>query len=179
VRGDVVSAIERLEANWERSRNHPHVLQLLMGYYLAIEPPDFNKAYVYANELEQMQILEDASRLAVAKFYTEWSTKVKARMAINRLDEGVRQERYKELANRAIMMLDRMHGERTHEWYYLLAQCQFNRWDYTAAMRSVEQALKALPRGSHLQRHYEALKESVVSNWDFYQKQAKSSQKLH
>jgi hypothetical protein len=179
VRGDVISAIERLEAIRERSGNHPHVLQLLIEYYLAIEPQDFDKGYIYANELEQLQIIEDGARLAVAKFYTEWSTKIKARMAINRLDEGLRQERYKGLATRAITMLNGVSGERTHEWYFLLAQCQFNRWDNTSAMRSVEQALGALPSGSQLRRHYEALKESVVSKWSFYQRRARGPQRTY
>ena len=69
------------------------------------------------------------------------STSVKMKFELDPLREMLRQQKYKELADTAIKLLNEAPAN-THDWHHLLAQSYYNRWDYESALRHVDHALK-------------------------------------
>jgi hypothetical protein len=154
-------AIERLEHIRERSGNDPQVLRLLMVYYTALQFPNFEQAHSYARELEAFAEHDVELRFELAKFYVAWSTSLKMRFDPDPLKEMLRQQKYKELADIAVKLLDDIH-ERPHEWYYLMAQSLYNRWDYDPAVRHIDMAILELPARSHLTGAYLRFKGEIL-----------------
>jgi hypothetical protein len=121
-------AIERLEMIRTRSGNDPQVLRLLMAYYTALGFPNFEQAHSFARELEEFAAENLEIKFELAQFYAAWSTAVRMRLELDPLKEMLRQQKYKELADEAIKLLnDAPQG--THEWHHLMAQSHYNRWD--------------------------------------------------
>lgn len=77
------------------------------------------------------------------------------------LKEMLRQQRYKELADRAIGLLRGL-KVKDHEYYHLLAQSYHNRWEYAAAVGSMEEAIRLLPAGSYLRQPYERFRGDIL-----------------
>jgi hypothetical protein len=84
------------------------------------------------------------------------------------LKEGLRQQRYKELSAHAINLLKNCQDRASHKWHYLLAQCQYNKWDYDVARVSIDKAIATLPDGSYLRQPYERLRAEIVKKRHFF-----------
>jgi hypothetical protein len=65
-------AINTLEKIRKSSGNDPQILRLLMSYHVAVEPPNFDQAHIYAMELEKYRLDDNDLVLDIAEFYTEW-----------------------------------------------------------------------------------------------------------
>lgn len=81
---------------------------------------------------------------------------------IDPLKEMLRQQKYKDLADRAIKLLLDI-GDRSCEWYYLMAQSCYNSWDYERALRHIEMAIDGLPIGSRLAGSYLRFKNEIMT----------------
>jgi hypothetical protein len=90
-----------------------------------------------------------------------WSTALKMQFNPDPIKEMLRQQRYKELADVAIRLLDDIH-ERSHEWYRLMAEGLYDRWDYDRALRQIEMAILELPPHSHLASGYLYFKNEIL-----------------
>ena len=132
-----------------------------MAYYTALDFPNFEQAHSYARELEDAAVYTDQIKFEVAKFYVAWSTALKMKLELDPLKEILRQQKYKELADTAIKLLNGI-PDRTHECHHMLAQSYFNKWDYDNALRSVDNALSTLPKGSHLHNSYRYLRIEIL-----------------
>lgn len=157
-------AIERLESIRKSSGNAPEVLRLLMMFNAALEPPDFDQAHIYAEELEKHPIDDWELMMDLAEFYTAWSTALKLKFELDPIKEMLRHQKYKELADHAITFLQSRHDRSSHRWHYLLSQCFFNKWDYDTARLSIGQAISKLPAGSYLKNSYERLQNDIGKN---------------
>ncbi len=161
IKGKVEDAIGRLERIRAPSGNDPQVLRLLVAYYTALEPPNFDQAYTYACELEGAAADSVELKFELARFYVSWSTALKLRFELDPLKNMVRIKEYKDLADRAIEKLKEVRPD-SHSWHHLVAQSYYNKWDYDLALRHVEKAIDALPRGSHLAGPYKRLKGEIL-----------------
>jgi hypothetical protein len=168
----ITEAILLLDRIRQTSGNDPHILRLLMMYNLALEVPNFDVAHIYARELEGFGLADTDSSLDIAWFYTEWATSIKMRTEIDPLNEGLRQQRYKELSARAISLLHACSDRSSAKWHYLLAQCQFNKWEYKAARTSINKAILALPKESYLRSPYEKLKFEILKKGEYYERRS-------
>lgn len=162
-------AIERLEAILEASGYDQQVLRLLMGYHTALEIPNYEQAHSYARELEDASANNKEIKFELAQFYVAWSTALKMKVELDPLKEMLRQQKYKELAETAIMLLKDINLS-THEWYYLLAQCYFNCWDYEKALPNINKAIDALPKQSHLESSYQRLFREIQKKQVYFTK---------
>ncbi len=163
-------AINLLEKIRKSSGNDPQVLRLLMLYHVALEPPEFDQAHIYAMELEKYRLEDNELWLDIAEFYTEWSSTIKMTIELDPIKEMLRQQKYKEHADHALDSLRRVSGERSHRWNYLFAQCHYNKWDYEAAKLSIDRAIVTLPGGSYLKNSYEGLRAEIVKKSMFYKR---------
>lgn len=163
-------AIIRLEKIRKNSSNDPEVLRLLMMYNIAIEPPNFDQAHVFAKELEKYPLNGEEILMDIAEFYTEWATTLKLKIDLDPLKEMVRQQKYKELSDNAISVLQERTIKRSHRRSYLLAQCMFNKWDYAAAKIHIDDAINALPERSYLSNSYEKLRTEIIKKARLYQR---------
>lgn len=155
-------AIARLESVRKSSGNDPEILRLLMLYNIALEPPNFDEAHLFAKELEKYQLSEDDVATDLAEFYTEWATTLKLKIELDPIKEMLRQQKYKELSDHAIELLHRQTAGAADKRAYLLAQCYFNKWDYASAKACIDQAIEALPEGSYLSNPYERLRAEII-----------------
>lgn len=153
-------AILRLESIRGPSGNDPQVLRLLMAYHTASAFPNFEQAHTYATELEDIAEENVDIKFELAQFYVAWSTALKLKFELDPLREMLRQQKYKELADTAITLL-KAAARQSHEWQYLLAQAQFNRWDYDSALLHIDRAINMLPKGSHLGANYRRFREEI------------------
>jgi len=165
-------AILTLEKIRKSSGNDPQVLRLLMMYNTALEPPNFDQAHIYAMELEKYRLDDQGIVMDIAEFYTEWSTALKMKFELDPIKEMLRQQKYKELADHAIGLLRKRADQSTHRWHYLLSQCQFNKWEYEEARRSIDRAVAHLPSDSYLKNPYERLRGEIVKKAFHYQRRA-------
>jgi hypothetical protein len=163
-------AISRLESIRKTSGNDPQVLRLLMMYNIALEPPNFDVGHIFAKELEKYNLDDADITMDIAEFYTEWATNVKMKIELDPIKEMLRQQKYKELSDHAISLLERCRVKSSHKWHYLLAQCQFNKWDYAAAKLSMDRAIAALPTGSYLKTPYERFRDEIVKKGRYYKR---------
>ena len=124
---DAINALKLLESIREKSRNHPEILMLLIECYVDLSIPNFEQASVYANELTGIE--DEDLKIRLAEFYVRWSTAMKMKRFDDPFEERARQSKYKDLAGHALSILQDVKS-RTHHVYYLLAQSQFNIWDY-------------------------------------------------
>jgi hypothetical protein len=156
--GDAIEVLERIRVP---SGNDQQVLRLLMAYYSTGSMPNFEQANTYAHELEELAQGSTELKMEIARFYVHWSTAIKIRFEIDPIQEMLRQQRYKELAEKAIGLLEPL-GFNTPEWNQLLAQSYYNVWNYDAALGYAEEAISALPPGSHLAAPYQRLKGEIL-----------------
>ncbi|WP_448046074.1 hypothetical protein [Bradyrhizobium liaoningense] len=167
-----LEAISRLERIRVSSGNDPQVLRLLMMYNIALEPPNFDEAYIFAKELEKYPRNEAEAVMDLAQFYTEWATTLKLRIELDPIKEMLRQQKYKELSDHAVSLLRRDVVERSHRRSYLLAQCLFNKWDYSAAKSNIDEAIQSLPENSYLIAPYEKLRGEINRKARHYQRRS-------
>lgn len=160
-------AIERLEAILVASGYDQQILRLLMAYYIALEIPNFEQAHSYARELEGVSEQSKEIKAELAQFYVAWSTALKIRMELDPLKEIVRQQKYKELANKAITFLNSI-ALGTYEWHYLLAQSYYNLWGYKMALMHVNKAIEMLPENSHFYAPYRRLQREILKKQTLY-----------
>ncbi len=157
---DMDQAISVLEKIRERSNNNPKILLLLIDYYANQAIPNFDKGAVYADQIEVLDLNEDA-KIELARFYTHWSTSLKMKIGGDPFEERLRQNKYKELAVRALDILENT-STRDHAIYYLLAQCYFNSWDNKTALKMINKAIEvAEKQGDFSQVSYEKFKERI------------------
>jgi GTPase SAR1 family protein len=163
-------AILRLERIRKSSGNDPEVLRLLMLYNTAIEPPNFDEAHVFAKELEKYPLNDEGIMMDIAEFYTEWATTLKLKIELDPIKEMLRQQKYKELSDHAIKLLQERREKTSHRRYYLLAQCLFNKWEYDAAKDNIDKAIEGLPASSYLSNPYERLRTEIIKKARHYQR---------
>ena len=160
-------AIERLERIRVPSGNDQQVLRLLMEYYVALDIPNFEQAFAYAVELEDMAVNNKEIKKELAQFYIAWSTSLKMKVELDPLKEMVRQQKYKELADAAIKQLKDI-ALGTHEWHHLLAQSYYNRWDNEMALRHIDRALERMSKKDHRYGPYQRLKSEILRKLELY-----------
>ena len=165
-------AIARLERIRATSGNDPQVLRLLVMYNVALEPPNFDDSYIFAKELEKHPISDADVLMDLAEFYTEWATTLKLRLELDPIKEMLRQQKYKELSDHAISLLQKQAVGRSHRRSFLLAQCMFNKWDYGAAKNNIDDAIQHLPSDSYLVNSYERLRTEILKKARWYQRRA-------
>lgn len=157
---DLEQAITVLESIREKSGNNPKILILLIDCYASQAIPNFDKAAVYADQVEVLKIDQDA-KIELAKFYTHWSTYLKMKMGGDPFEEQQRQNKYKDLAARALLILENT-SKRSHEIYYLLAHCYYNIWDNKSALKMINRAIEAAEKqGDFSQVSYEKFRERI------------------
>ncbi len=168
-KGDAISAIKLLESIREKSRNHPEILMLLIESYVDLSVPNFEQASVYANELSSIE--DETLKIRLAEFYVRWSTSVKMKRCDDPFEERARQNKYKDLASRALSILNDIQL-RTHQIYCLLAQSQFNLWDYVSAYRLINKAIEmAEKKGDFTQSTYYYFRNTINEKMRVYKDQ--------
>lgn len=150
----IEEAIGILEAIREPGSNHPNILQLLISCYMSQDVPNYEQASVYVQQIENLPLDDESLKLQIAEFYVRWSNYVKMNrdISFDPIEEMLRQQRYKELADRALVILHQI-TNKTHKVYYLLAQSYFNKWDYEGAFRMIKKAIQLCKEDP---RHYPA-----------------------
>jgi tetratricopeptide (TPR) repeat protein len=138
-----------------------------MAYYIAVEIPNYEQAHSYARELEHIAEQSRDIKAELAQFYVSWSTAVKMKRELDPLKEMVRQQKYKELADRALTLLHDIALD-THEWHHLLAQSYYNLWDYDRSLIHVDEAIDRLPRNSHLYAPYCWFRREILRKQTFF-----------
>ena len=78
------------------------------------------------------------------------------------IQEKLRQQKYKELADKALEVLDQI-KKKTHEVYYLLAHCYHNKWDYEIAFRMIETAIRLCRKDPVCYASYDSLRKSIIT----------------
>jgi CII-binding regulator of phage lambda lysogenization HflD len=136
---------------------------------MCIEPPNFDEAHVFAKELEKYPLNEEGIMLDIAEFYTEWATTLKLKIELDPIKEMLRQQKYKELSDHAVLLLQERGIKLSHRRSYLLAQCMFNKWEYGAAKTNIDKAIEALPSNSYLANSYERLRTEIIKKARQYQ----------
>lgn len=151
---EIEEAIGILEAIREPGSNHPSILQLLISCYMSQDVPNYERASVYVQQIENLPLDDESLKLQIAEFYVRWSNYIKMNrdISFDPIEEMLRQQRYKELADRALVIL-RQITNKTHKVYYLLAQSYFNKWDYGRAFRMIKKAIQLCKEDP---RHYPA-----------------------
>jgi hypothetical protein len=137
----------------------------LMTYYVASDFPNFEQAHTYATELEEIAEDNPNIKFELAQFYVAWSTAIKMKFELDPIKEMLRQQKYKELADMAIGLLNSS-PRQTHEWHYLMAQSRYNRWDNDAALMHIEKAIQILPKDSHLAANYRRFRDDIQTKHD-------------
>ena len=166
---DIIEAIKILESVREKSRNHPEILILLVECYLALEIPNYEKASAYANELKGIK--DEKLRVQLAEFYVRWSTSIKMKRYDDPFEERSRQSQYKDLASRALTILNDVKS-RTHQIYYLISQSHFNLWDYVFAYRFINKAIEtAEKQGDFTQSTYYYFRNTINTKMRIYKTQ--------
>jgi hypothetical protein len=158
-KNDLATAIDLLENVRLKSNNHQQIIQVLMTYLSSKDDPDFNQANIYAIELKNAKdenVLSD-----VAEFYVKWSTFIKMRTELDPIREMLRQQEYKEKADIAIDILKKIDGKE-HKYYYLLAQCYYNKWEYDIAINYINSAIAMLPEDSYQLGPYTFFKNDIT-----------------
>lgn len=158
-------AIKILEEMREDAHNHPAVLRLLISCYMSLAVPNFNQANVYVEQIEKLPLEDDKLRLEIADFYVRWSTSLKMRRELDPIQEKLRQQRYKELAGKALVVLNQI-KEKTHEAYYLLAHCYHNKWNYESAFRMIETAIRLCKKDPLCYASYVSLRKTIITQLD-------------
>ncbi len=160
---DIEAAIHLLEEIREPSNNHPSILRILVACYLCLDVPNFEHASTYVTQLESVAS-DNALRFEIGDFYVRWSISTKMNRDINPdpIEEMLRQQSYKELADRALGILNQIQ-DKTHEVYYRLAQCYFNKWDRVDALRMIDKALDLANGDLRYQTNYSYLRKLILS----------------
>jgi tetratricopeptide (TPR) repeat protein len=167
---DAINALKLLESIREKSRNHPEILMLLIECYVDLSIPNFEQASVYANELTGIE--DEDLKIRLAEFYVRWSTAMKMKRFDDPFEERARQSKYKDLAGHALSILQDVKS-RTHHVYYLLAQSQFNLWDYVSAARLINKAIEtAEKQGDFTQSTYYYFRNTINNKSNFYKHQS-------
>jgi tetratricopeptide (TPR) repeat protein len=156
-------AIRLLEEILELGNDHPYVLRLLLSSYMSVELPEYERAHIYVQQLESLLLEDEDLRLQVGKFYIRWSIQIKMNRDINPdpIDEMLRQQKYKELAQKGLDTLKRIKG-RTHEIYYFLAQGYFNLWDYENASSMITKAIRLCDEDPRYYHSYTYLRDLIL-----------------
>ena len=152
---EIEEAIGILEAIVEQpGGNHPTILRLLISCYMSLDVPNYERASVYVQQIENLPLDDESLKLQIAEFYVRWSNYIKMNrnISFDPIEEMLRQQRYKELADKALVILGQI-TNRTHRVYYLLAQSYFNKWDYETAFRMIRKAIQLCKEDP---RHYPA-----------------------
>lgn len=160
-------AIEILEGILEHSGNNSNILKLLFSCYLSLEVIDFEKAKVYADQLEGALGNDEEVKLTIAEFYIKWSTYIlKMPMKLDPLEEISRNSKIKTFALKALKVLDTIMS-RTPSIYYLHSQGYYNASDYDSALRMINKAIKLSNQttGDYPQS-FRAFRNIVVQRWE-------------
>jgi len=75
--------------------------------------------------------------------------------------------RYKELADRALVILGQITNQ-THEVYYLLAQSYFNKWNYEKAFRMINEAIQLCKEDPRYYPAYDYLRNLIPKQQEKY-----------
>lgn len=166
---DIEGAIEVLEEVTELGTGHPSILQLLVSCYMSLDVPNYDGASVYIRQLESVPLDDESLKLQIAEFYIRWSIFVKMNRDINPdpIEEMLRQQQYKELADKGLTLLKQI-GNRTHEVCYLLAQGYFNKWDNENALRMIKKAIKLCKEDPRYYPSYTYLRDLIVRQREKY-----------
>jgi hypothetical protein len=161
VKNRTIEAIELLEKIRLPSGNDQQVLRLLMEYNMALEIPNFEQAFAYARELEDIAGANKEIKKELARFYVTWSTSIKMKVELDPIKEMERQQKYKELAYAAVRHLNSI-ALGTPEWNYLLAQSYYNLWEYYKALRHIDRAMEGLSKKSPRYSPYKRLRTEIL-----------------
>lgn len=166
---EINQAIAILENIRELSGNHLSILKLLVACYVSLDIPNFDKASVYVNEFEKQMKNDEDLKLRTAEFYVKWSTMIKQGKGLDKMEEGMRQDRYKKRADKAVSILNSI-NRKTHEVYYLLAQGYHNLWEYESARKMIDNAIESVegPSAESLQDHYMNFRQIILEKQQFY-----------
>jgi hypothetical protein len=141
-RKQIERAIDILESIRDVSHNHISILRLLIDCYTSTDIPNYSRASVYVKEVEVFAADDVTLMLDIGKFYTRWSvsTKMSRDVSPDPISEMLRQQQYKDLADKGLVWLNQV-PIKTHEVYYFMAQCYFNKWAYHEAHIVIQHAL--------------------------------------
>lgn len=160
-------AIQLLESIRREAVNDPLILQLLVAYYSSLDIPNFREANNYARDLKVTT--DENILLVLAEFYVKWSTSIKMQTELDPIKEIYRQQEYKQLADEAIQLLNRIAG-RTHYHFYLMAQSHYNKWNYQSALSWINQAIEALPPNQYYRSPYTRFRKEIMDKQDRFGK---------
>ena len=160
---EIEEAIQILEDIREPGNNHPSILRLLVSCYMSLDVPNYDRASVYVQQIESVPVEDEDLRLQVAEFYVRWSISIKMNRDISPdpIEEMLRQQRYKELASKALVILNQI-KHKTHEVYYLLAQSYFNLWDYQNALTMINEAIRLCQEDPSYYQSYTYLQKLIL-----------------
>jgi hypothetical protein len=91
-----------------------------------------------------------------------WSRAIERKIELDPIEKLKRQQKYKELADKGIKILEGSGGIRSHDWYYLMAGCQFSKGDNIEAKLNIDRAIATLPGGSAAAALYENLRNDIA-----------------
>ena len=132
---------------------------------MSLDVPNYDRASVYVQQIESVPVEDEDLRLQVAEFYVRWSISIRMNRDISPdpIEEMLRQQRYKELASKALVILNQI-KHKTHEVYYLLAQSYFNLWDYQNALTMIDEAIRLCQEDPSYYQSYTYL-QKLILNW--------------
>lgn len=186
-RNETDAAIEILEGLRGATRNHPTVLKLLFACYASSSIPKFERA---DNLITQIQsdlgayLEQDLDlQMEIARFYTRWSVSIKLTRGIDPFEENIRQDRYKELARKALDILLSIESERNQwntrtrssrlsEVYYCSSQCYYNLWNYDQALKLIDKAISLASDSLNyaVEDQYVRFRRNILSTKEFYER---------
>lgn len=170
---EIETAIQILKDVSRTECNNPNMLKLLLSCYMTLDIPTYDEASIYVNELKDCVESNDIdTKLEMAEFYVKWSTFIKLKRDADPIREIVRQQQYKELANKAISILNSIKNK-THKFYYLFAHSYFNLWDYENSLKMIENAIELIEENPAYYSTYTYLRKLILSKKSQYSKKSR------
>lgn len=175
-KNDIEGALEILETIVSTGERHPNIMRLIISCYISKDIPNYDKASIYAKELEIFAHENDQIKVELASFYISWSSVIKTKgWQLDPIIELDRRGKYLELAKIGLSFLDDVDDkEKTHKICYLLAQGYFNIWKNDKALKMINNALNLVHDNPIGFNYYNKLKKKILKGISKIQRKPKA-----
>lgn len=145
--------------------NDRNVLRLLVSCFMADDFPNFENAYMYVRELQNISDIDDDITLEIVEFYIRWATFLNLHeKPIDYVSKLKRKIEYQEKATKGIKLLENVSTKkRTHKYYYLLSLGFYNLWEPDNALENIDKAIEMIGRDQAYYNSYNDLRKTVKS----------------
>jgi DNA replication protein DnaC len=132
-----------------------NILLALVSTYTILSFPNYEKCNQLCLDLLKISP-NDTIYLFVGEFFINWSNALKNRREIDPLDDIKRKNKIKELAKKAIDLIESVESRKdNHKSYYLMSMAYFNQWNTLKAKEYIGKAINLSQKDLISLRTYE------------------------